>query len=169
MNKNKAWFCVRLIFISLVISAMRYFETPDFSIVLTYVFSQDFRSYTTKKFYSLQKDRNKFSSVSIPLSTLLYGLQNKKCCKETPKYCFISVFVIEKFRVSQTPQGFYNRFLKAFVCHDCYSIQLFFLHADANSTDILFYIWFFSFREQFFGLSSANMIFLFFACKAEDH
>ena len=73
----------------------------------------------------------------------------KNCCKETPKHCFISVFVIEKFRVSQTPQGFYNWFLKAFVCHDCYSIQLFFLHEDANSTDILFYICFFSFREQF--------------------
>ena len=38
-------------------------------------------------------------------------------------------------------------------------IQLVFLHADANSTDILFYIWFLSFREQFFGLSSTNRIF----------
>ena len=148
---------------------MQFFETPDFSIVLTYVFSQDFRSYTTKNFTICKKIETNFHPVQFLCQLFYMVCKIKNCCTETPKYCFISVFVIEKFRASQTPQGFYNWFLKAFVCHDCHSIQLFFLRADANSTDILFYLWFFSFREQLFGLSSANMIFLFFACKAEDH
>ena len=110
---------------------------------------QELHDLKNLQFVTDKKIETNFHPVQFLCQLFYMVCKIKNCCTETPKYCFISVFVIENFRVSQTPQGFYNWFLKAFVCHDCYSIQLVFLHADANSTDILFYIWFFSFREQF--------------------